>query len=74
MGLQNITIQNEYNSLEEDVVREFLIPALSESNRYDRAAGYFSSSGLAKQTVGIAELVKKGLLPLRSYLRKMLRL
>nr|WP_297766271.1 DEAD/DEAH box helicase family protein [uncultured Butyrivibrio sp.] len=60
MGLQNITIQNEYNSLEEDVVREFLIPALSESNRYDRAAGYFSSSGLAKQTVGIAELVKKG--------------
>lgn len=60
MGLRDLKIQNEYNSLEEDVVREFLIPALSESVKYDRAAGYFSSSGLAKQTIGIAELVRKG--------------
>lgn len=60
MGLRELDLQSEYHSLEEDIVKEFLIPALSEAVRYDRAAGYFSSSGLAKQTVGISRLAERG--------------
>ncbi|SHJ50816.1 DEAD/DEAH box helicase family protein [Pseudobutyrivibrio xylanivorans] len=60
MNFKDLVLQQEYNSLEEDVIRDFFIPTLSCSNKYDRAAGFFSSSGLAKQTQGICEFVKNG--------------
>lgn len=58
MSFRDLFLQKEYNSLEEDVIRNFFIPILSYANKYDRAAGFFSSSGLAKMTEGICELVK----------------
>lgn len=60
MDFKELSLKTEYNSLDEDVIRDFFIPALSCTKSYDRAAGFFSSSGLAKQTEGICELVKKG--------------
>ena len=60
MKFKELNLQQEYNSLEEDVIRDFFIPTLSCAKRYDRAAGFFSSSGLAKQTQGICEFVKNG--------------
>lgn len=57
-GFKKLNIRDEYHSLEEDVVRDFFIPVLNYANKYDRAAGFFSSSGLAKQTVGLCSLVK----------------
>lgn len=55
---KNLLLQPEYNSLEEDVIREFFVPVLGCAIRYDRAAGFFSSSGLAKQTVGLCQFIK----------------
>jgi len=39
-------------------LRDFYIPALSCSVRYDRLAGFFSSSALAVAAAGVAELIK----------------
>lgn len=59
-NFRNLQISSEYHSLEEDVVRDFFIPVLECAKKYDRAAGFFSSSGLAKQTAGICALVRNG--------------
>jgi len=44
----------------EDRLREFFIPALSASIRYDRAAGYFSSTMLAVAAAGVTRLILNG--------------
>lgn len=38
----------------------FYLPALSASVRYDRSAGYFSSSALAVAAAGVARLIQNG--------------
>lgn len=43
-----------------DRVNEFYVPALSRSLRYDRAAGFFSSSALAVAAAGVARLIANG--------------
>lgn len=42
------------------MVKDFFVPCLSESTLYRRAAGYFSSHGLALAARGVARLVKNG--------------
>jgi superfamily II DNA or RNA helicase len=44
----------------DDRLRRFFIPALSASVRYDRAAGYFSSSMLAVAAAGLVRLIANG--------------
>lgn len=41
----------------DDRVNEFYVPALSRSVRYDRAAGFFSSSALVAAAAGVARLI-----------------
>ncbi len=41
-------------------LESFYIPALSASIRYDRSAGYFSSSALAVAAAGVARLIQSG--------------
>ena len=53
-------IKCEYRSLIDDVVRQFYIPLLSQSVKYQRAVGFFSSSILAQIAKGITGLVKNG--------------
>jgi hypothetical protein len=44
----------------DDRLNVFYIPALSCSVRYDRSAGYFSSTALAVAAAGVAHLLKNG--------------
>lgn len=44
----------------DNVVKDFFIPVLKNSDRYDRATGYFNSSSLAELSVGVCEFVSKG--------------
>ncbi|MGB8644111.1 MAG: helicase-related protein [Anaerolineae bacterium] len=44
----------------DDPLNNFYIPALSASVRYDRSAGFFSSSALAVAAAGVARLIRNG--------------
>jgi superfamily II DNA or RNA helicase len=44
----------------DDPLANFYIPALSASVRYDRSAGFFSSSALAVAAAGVARLIQNG--------------
>ena len=44
----------------DDRLRDFYLPALERSVRYDRLAGYFSSGALAVAAAGIVRLIANG--------------
>ena len=44
----------------DDRLHRFYIPALERSVRYDRSAGFFSSSALAVAAAGVARLIQNG--------------
>lgn len=62
MSFLDLHISSSYNSGlgDLDVVADFYTPVLSESIRYDRVAGYFSSQVFASAARGIAGLVRNG--------------
>lgn len=60
MSLADIHIKNEYRSLLDNVVADFYIPVLQESNLYQRAVGFFSSSALIAISKGVEGLVANG--------------
>lgn len=49
-----------FYSAADDRLHDFYIPALSASIRYDRSAGFFSSSALAVAAAGVARLIQNG--------------
>ncbi len=57
MGLRDCNFQSSYGPRDARL-HEFYIPALSESKRYDRLSGYFSSVSLAVAAQGVAHLVQ----------------
>lgn len=57
MSFINLTLKNEYRSFENDIVKEFYIPVLQNSVKYDRAVGFFSSSALIEITRGLSGLI-----------------
>ena len=60
MGLKDINLKPVYYSDENNLLQEFYIPVLSNSVKYDRIAGYFSSNSLAIAAKGIAAFIKAG--------------
>ena len=58
--LAELHLDISYRTDEGNVVSDFYVPCLERSVLYRRAAGYFSSSGLALAAKGIANLVKVG--------------
>ena len=62
MSFQNLEISSNYDSGfgDLDVIAKFYNPILENSIRYDRVAGYFSSSVFASSARGIAGLVRNG--------------
>jgi DNA phosphorothioation system restriction enzyme len=58
--LSELSLDISYRSDEGNVVRDFYVPCLQRSIIYRRAAGYFSSAGLAIAAKGVAELIKRG--------------
>lgn len=60
MSLQDIPLKSSYETLKEDPVESFYVPALKEAVSYDRIAGYFSSASLALAARGILGLIRNG--------------
>lgn len=50
----------EYRTLEDDVVDNFYVPALSEAVLYKRAVGFFSSSALLQISQGLGSIASRG--------------
>jgi len=60
LSLRSRAWKPAYSDEEDDIVKDFLIPALENSVRYDRAAGFFSSTVLAVAARGITRLIRNG--------------
>jgi len=60
MSLRDLHLEKSYDSDSDDILTEFFIPALSESIRYERLAGFFSSTTLAIAARGIIGLIQNG--------------
>lgn len=60
MTLKSICLKKVYSSDNDDILRDFYIPALAASIEYNRLAGFFSSTSLAIAARGILGLVKNG--------------
>lgn len=60
MSFCAININYSYETGNGDPINEFYVPVLSHAIKYDRIAGYFSSSSLAIAARGIAGLITNG--------------
>lgn len=60
MSFKDISIKPTYDSDQNNVLDEFYIPMLKETTRYDRLAGFFSSSTLAAASRGLSQFIKNG--------------
>jgi superfamily II DNA or RNA helicase/HKD family nuclease len=60
VGLRDLEYQEDYRSGYDDILNDFLRPALREANTYWRAVGYFSSSALEAFGTPLGEFVKNG--------------
>lgn len=49
-----------YRTGDNDMVNDFYVPCLKRAKTYDRAVGYFTSSGLACAASGLAEFISSG--------------
>lgn len=59
IGLKDNAFLSHYGP-SDDSLHNFYIPALRASVRYDRSAGFFSSSALAVAAKGVAHLIQNG--------------
>ena len=57
-SFKDLRLKRAYDSDEDDVLGDFYIPALAKSVRYDRLAGFFSSSTLASAARGMADFIE----------------
>jgi DNA phosphorothioation system restriction enzyme len=60
LPLADLTLRLSYRTGRDDLVRDFFVPCLEQATLYRRAAGYFSSSGLALAARGVASLASRG--------------
>lgn len=58
MVFDDLSLKETYDSDEDNILDDFYIPALSSSVKYDRLAGYFSSSTLAASAKGMAQFIR----------------
>ena len=58
-GLKTLPLQLTYRSGRDDLVLDFFVPCLSAAVLYRRAAGYFTSAGLALAARGVASLATR---------------
>ena len=60
MDYTKLKIKTSYESDIDDLISDFYIPMMSNAKRYDRIAGFFSSTSLAIAARGIAGLIENG--------------
>lgn len=58
--LNDLEIKFKYDSDEDDLINEFYVPVLSNSSKYYRMSGFFSSTSLAISARGIGEFISHG--------------
>jgi len=58
MELTDLRLGKRYRSNECNIIRDFYIPCLSNSILYQRAVGYFTSSGLSFAAKGLARFIR----------------
>jgi len=58
LSFRDLNLQISYDSDSDDVLNEFYIPVLSRAKRYNRLAGFFTSSALAVAAKGIAQFIQ----------------
>ncbi|MFG6097880.1 hypothetical protein SPB21_21620 [Leptothoe sp. ISB3NOV94-8A] len=58
MTLQDVAIHEDYRSDRNDLICDFYVPCLSQSVRYDRAVGFFSSTSMAAVARGLATFIR----------------
>ena len=59
MSLSALSLKPVYRSGRDDLVKDFYIPCLKASAKYDRAVGFFSASMLSLAAQGISALVER---------------
>ena len=59
-GLESLSLKPEYRSDTDDLVRDFYVPCLRQSQLYLRAVGFFTSRGLSVAAQGLTEFIDKG--------------
>lgn len=57
--LKNCNFRINYTSEEDDLYKDFYLPALTHTINYDRAVGYFSISVLLKAPAALSQLVER---------------
>lgn len=60
MGLRDIQLQSVYKSSEDGILMDFYVPCLQAACRYDRVAGFFSSTSFCAASRGILGLIEHG--------------
>ena len=60
MTLRNLKMKKSYDSDIDDILNQFYIPVLSNSIKYSRLAGFFSSTSLALAARGIVRFIVRG--------------
>ena len=60
MGLRALPIKQHYDSDSDDILNDFYLPALSQSIKYYRIAGFFSSNVLAIASRGVMTFIRNG--------------
>lgn len=58
MSFLNLELKPDYDSENDDILRQFYIPVLSRAKKYHRLAGFFSSSALAVAARGISAFIR----------------
>lgn len=57
MSYKDLDIKNCYDSGIDNIIEDFYLPVLGNAVRYDRIAGYFSSTSLAIAGRGLTDFI-----------------
>ena len=57
--LKDVNFEEFYFPPQDDIIKDFFIPALKNSDKYDRATGFFTSSSLIELSVGVCDLASR---------------
>jgi hypothetical protein len=59
LNFRDLDIKIKYDSDNTDILNDFYIPMLSNSIKYFRLSGFFSSTSLAISAQGLEDFIKK---------------
>src|SRR5438105_1675135 len=58
--LRQLQLKGVYKSDQDDILRDFYFPALSQATKYDRAVGFFSASTLSHAAQALTIFIRGG--------------